>query len=210
LPISFCKSTESGESVEVFEKEKGFQVAQILPLKLKLYETTITFTLAASPGDDGYVVKANSIDGSMSAHSLPCCTGCLHHTSANDQFNYCELMSSKIRDYEYYKNTNNQEIYTIFRLLEKSHEEKPKLTVQNGYNVEKKNYRSQWLKTYKWESLKIEYEPCQVALLLKYLNKYRHFEGNEWDYIKNKEGKIVSVVFKDSPLLTQQSEEDSL
>ena len=46
-------------------------------------------------------------------------------------------------------NTNNQEIYTTFRLLEKSYEEQPKLTIPNGNRSENKTYRSKWLKTYK-------------------------------------------------------------
>ncbi len=105
-------------------------------------------------------------------------------------------------------NTNNQEVYTTFRLLEKSHEEKPKITVPNGNHGKNKSYRSQWLKTYKRESIEIDYEPFQVALLLKLLKKHHHYEGEEWKIVEI-EGAKKLVKFENSPLLSSLSFEDS-
>lgn len=98
-------------------------------------------------------------------------------------------------------NVNNQKVYSIFRLLEFAHQEKPNPTIRVDYGRNKKDIKKLWLQEYNWKPITIDYDNAQAALLISNLKKYKHSEGEEWLETRNQQGKLISITFPVSPLL---------
>jgi len=103
-------------------------------------------------------------------------------------------------------NTNNQDVYTIFRLLEKSHEDSPKLFVRGDYGSNINDYKKLWLLEYDWKTVTIEYESCQTDLLINKIEKYNHLEGLEWVKNLDPSNNTISITLNDSPILKELKE----
>lgn len=94
---------------------------------------------------------------------------------------------------------NNQKVYSLFRLLEFSYQDKPIPTVRDDYGKNKNDIKKIWLQEHTWEPLEIKYENSQVALLISNLKRYKHTVGQEWFENRDEQNTITTITFPSSP-----------